>query len=71
MPALTKKRPPEKQVEIRFRGTPAKIIKLHRMAQVMKVKDVTKWELEEKESYSLEELSPEFPIRGFRGRGSD
>ena len=41
MQALTKKRPTEKQVEVRFRGTPVNVIKLRRMAQALKVKDVT------------------------------
>ena len=75
MQALTKKRPTEKQVEVRFRGTPANVIKLRRMAQALKVKDVTEWELEEKEFYSIEELSPEITwnsggvaIRGGRGK---
>lgn len=75
MQALTKKRPIEKQIEVRFRGTSANVIKLRRMAQDLKVKDVTEWVLEEKESYSLEELSPEttwnsggVSIRGGRGK---
>ena len=75
MQALTKKRPIEKQVEVRFRGTPANAIKLRRMAQALKVQDVTEWVLEEKEFYSLEELSPETTwnssgvcIRGGRGK---
>jgi DNA-binding XRE family transcriptional regulator len=75
MQALTKKRPTEKQVEVRFRGTPANLMKLRRMAKALKVKDLTEWELEEKEAYSLEELSPEMTwnsggiaIRGGRGK---
>ena len=75
MQGLTKKRPIEKQVEVRFRGTHADIIKLRRMAQALKVKDVTEWELEEKELYDLEEVSPELSwnsggvsIRGGRGK---
>jgi hypothetical protein len=60
MQGLTKKRPTEKQVEVRFRGTHADVIKLRRMAQALKVKDVTEWELEEKELYELEEVSPSF-----------
>jgi ribosome-binding protein aMBF1 (putative translation factor) len=45
------------------------------MAQTLKVKDVTEWELEEKELYDLEEVSPELSwnsggvsIRGGRGK---
>jgi DNA-binding XRE family transcriptional regulator len=75
MQALTKKRPTEKQVEVRFRGTPASLMKLRRMARALKVQDVTEWELEEKEYYSIEELSPEMTwnrggiaIRGGRGK---
>ena len=75
MLAHTKKHPTERQVEVRFRGTPAAAIKLRRMAQALKVKDVSEWVLEEKDSYSLEELSPEttwnsggVAIRGCRGK---
>ena len=75
MQGLTKKRPTEKQVEVRFRGTYADVIKLRRMAQALKVKDVTEWALEEKELYDLEEVSPELAwnsggvsIRGGRGK---
>lgn len=59
MRALTKKRPTEKQVEVRFRGAMDDVNKLRRMAQALKVKDVTDWEIEEKDFYSIEELSPE------------
>ncbi len=75
MRALTKKRLTEKQFEVRFRGTHANVIKLRRMAQALKVKDITDWELEEKEFYELEEVSPELvwnsggvAIRGARGK---
>jgi len=75
MQGLTKKRPTENQVEVRFRGTHADVIKLRRMAQALKVKDITEWELEEKELYDLEEVSPELAwnsggvsIRGGRGK---
>lgn len=75
MQALTKKHPTEKQVEVRFKGTLAKVTKLRRMAQALKVKDVTEWQLEEKDFYSIEELSPELTwnsggvsIRGARGK---
>jgi DNA-binding XRE family transcriptional regulator len=75
MPALTKKHLTEKQVEVRFRGTPANVIKLRRLAQSLNVKDLTEWQLEEKELYSIEELSPELTwnsggvaIRGARGK---
>jgi ribosome-binding protein aMBF1 (putative translation factor) len=50
-------------------------MKLRRMAHALKVQDVTEWELDEKESYSIEELSPEMTwnsggiaIRGGRGK---
>lgn len=75
MQVLTKKHPIEKHVEVRFQGTPANVIKLRRIAQALKIKDVTEWELEEKEFYSVEELSPEtvwnsggVAIRGGRGK---
>jgi DNA-binding XRE family transcriptional regulator len=75
MRALTNKRPTENQVEVRFRGTHADVVKLRRMAQALKVNDVTEWELEEKELYDLEEVSPELAwnsggvaIRGARGK---
>jgi DNA-binding XRE family transcriptional regulator len=75
MRALTKKHPNENQVEVRFRGTHADVIKLRRMAQTLKVKDVTAWGLEEKKLYELEEVSPELAwnsggvaIRGARGK---
>ena len=74
MQALTKKHPTN-QVEVRFTGTPANIIKLRRMAQSLKIKDLTEWNLEEKDYYDLEELSPEtiwnsggICIRGGRGK---
>lgn len=59
MRGVTNKHPTEKQVEFRFRGSQANVIKLRRMAQAMKVKDLTEWELEEKEFYDIEEVSPE------------
>lgn len=75
MRALTNKRPTEKQVEVRFRGTHADVVKLRRMAQALKVEDVTEWNFEEKELYDLEEISPELAwnsggvaIRGARGK---
>ena len=75
MQGLTKKRPTESQVEIRFRGTRAEVVKLRRMAQALKVQDVTEWDLEEKELYDPEEVSPELAwnsggisIRGARGK---
>ncbi|MFZ3208637.1 MAG: helix-turn-helix transcriptional regulator [Geobacteraceae bacterium] len=75
MRALTKMHPTEKQVEVRFRGTHANVVKLRKMAQSLRVKDVTEWELEEKELYDLEEVSPELAwnsggisIRGARGK---
>ena len=41
MQGLTKKRPTEKLVEVRFRGTHTDVVKLRRMAQALKIKDVT------------------------------
>jgi DNA-binding XRE family transcriptional regulator len=75
MQALTKKRPTENQIEVRFRGTPSNLIKLRRLAQTLKVKDVSDWELEERESYTVVEVFPEMAwnsggvcIRGGRGK---
>jgi ribosome-binding protein aMBF1 (putative translation factor) len=75
MQALTKKRPTEKEVEVRFKGTTENIVKLRRMAQALRVKDISGWELEEREFYSIGELSPEttwnsggIAIRGGRGK---
>ena len=75
MQALTKKRPTENQVEVRFEGSYANMVKLRRMAQALKVNDVTEWGLEEKELYDPEEVSPELAwnsggvsIRGGRGK---
>ncbi|TWJ13516.1 helix-turn-helix domain-containing protein [Geobacter argillaceus] len=71
MQALTKKRPTEKMVEVRFRGTVASINKLRRAAKALEVTDL----LEEKEVYTPEELSPELQwnssgvaLRGARGK---
>lgn len=75
MRALTKKRPTEKQVEIRFRGTRANVVKLRRMARTLKVIEVAGLELEDKEFYDPEEVSPELAwnsggvaLRGARGK---
>ena len=75
MQAHTKKHHTEQQVEVRFRGTEADLAKLRRMAQALKVEDLTEWELEEKSLYTIEELSPEMVwnsggvcIRGGRGK---
>lgn len=75
MQALTKKRHTEDQLEVRFRGTSANVIKLRRLAQALKVKDITEWELEEKDFYAVEEVFPEMAwnsggvcIRGGRGK---
>ena len=70
MQALTKKRLTEKQVEVRFRGTPANLMKLRRMAQALKVMDVTEWELEEKETYrelTILKIWNTFSINGRQG----
>ncbi|HJV35397.1 helix-turn-helix transcriptional regulator [Geomonas sp.] len=75
MPELTNKPPTERMVEVRFRGIRSDLVKLRRIAQALKVNDVTEWELEEKELYELEEISPELlwnsggvAIRGARGK---
>jgi len=75
MQALTKKHPTEKTIEVRFRGTPANLVKLRRLAQALKVHDLSEWDLEEKDSYAVEEVFPELAwnsggvsIRGGRGK---
>ncbi|QXE90183.1 helix-turn-helix domain-containing protein [Geomonas subterranea] len=75
MRALTNKPRTEKQIEARFEGSYAEMVKLRRMAQTLRVKDLTEWALEEKEVYSPEEISPELTwngggvaIRGARGK---
>ncbi len=75
MSALTKKHPTEEQLEVRFRGTPRQIAKLRRVAQALKVKDLTELDLDEKEFYSIKDLSPETAwnrggvcLRGSRGK---
>jgi DNA-binding XRE family transcriptional regulator len=75
MQALTKKHLTEKQIEVRFRGTKANVNKLRRIALSLKVKDITELEFEEKDFYSIEELSPEMAwnsggvcLRGGRGK---
>ena len=75
MSVLTKKRLTEGQLEVRFRGAPAAVAQLRRLARSLKVKDLSGWELQEKEHYGIEELSPETAwnsggvcIRGARGK---
>lgn len=75
MQGLTKKLHTENLVEIRFQGTRAEVVKLRRIARTLNVKDVTEWDLEEKELYDPEEVSPELAwnrggisIRGGRGK---
>ena len=70
----TKKRPTEKIVEIRFRGTVSSINKLRRTATALNVVDIS-IQLPEKVYYTPEELSPELMtnragvcIRGGRGK---
>lgn len=46
--------PTENQIEVRFLGTHAELIKLRRMARTLRVKDITDWELEEGEFCRLE-----------------
>ncbi|MBU5611685.1 helix-turn-helix domain-containing protein [Geomonas azotofigens] len=75
MRALTNKPRTEKKIEARFEGSYAEMVKLRRMAQTLRVKDLTEWALEEKELYTPEEVSPELAwncggvaIRGARGK---
>jgi DNA-binding XRE family transcriptional regulator len=75
MQAHTKRHPTENLLEVRFRGTPTNLIKLRRLAQSLKVKDISEWDLEEKDSYAVEEVFPEMAwnsggvsIRGGRGK---
>ena len=58
MQALTKKRPTEKLVEVRFRGTISSINKLRRTATTLHVTDLSR-QIPEKDFYTPEELSPE------------
>jgi ribosome-binding protein aMBF1 (putative translation factor) len=74
MQALTKKRPTEKIVEVRFRGTISSINKLRKTATSLHVVDLSR-QLPEKDFYTPEELSPELAtnragvcIRGGRGK---
>lgn len=74
MQALTKMRPTEKLVEIRFRGTVSSINKLRRTATALHVTDLSR-QIPEKDFYTPEELSPELAtnragvcIRGGRGK---
>lgn len=74
MQALTKMRPIEKLVEIRFRGTVSSINKLRRAATALHITDLSR-QIPEKEFYTPEELSPELAtncagvcIRGGRGK---
>lgn len=59
MQALTKKRPTEKMIEVRFRGTAVNISKLRRTARALHVAVVTE---PEPDFYTPEELSPELSI---------
>ena len=74
MQVLTKKRPTEEIVEIRFRGTVSSINKLRRTATALHVVDLSR-QLPDKDFYTPEELSPELItnragvcIRGGRGK---
>ena len=58
MQALTKKRPTEKLVEVRFRGTISSVNKLRRTARALSIVDLSEKSVE-KEYYTPEELSPE------------
>ena len=75
MQAHTKKHHAEKQLEARFRRAEAELTKLRRMALALGLEDLTEWELEEQDLYTIEELSPEMVsnsggvcIRGGRGK---
>jgi len=59
MQALTKKRPTEKLVEVRFRGTVSSVNKLRRTARALHVIDLSEQKITEKDFYTPEELSPE------------
>ncbi|MBK5275419.1 MAG: helix-turn-helix transcriptional regulator [Desulfuromonadales bacterium] len=62
MQALTKKRPTEKLVEVRFRGTVSSVNKLRRTARELHVVDLTEQKITEKDYYAPEELSSELKI---------
>ncbi len=75
MQALTKKRPTENMVEVHFRGPASSIKKLRRTAITLKVVDLSEKNVEEKDFYTPEELSPELLwnrggvcLRGGRGK---
>lgn len=59
MQALTKKRPTEKLVEVRFRGTVSSVNKLRRSAKALHVVDLSEKKTTEQDYYTPEELSPE------------
>ena len=59
MQALTKKRPTEKLVEVRFRGTVSSVNKLRRTARALNIVDLSEEKIAEKDYYTPEELSPE------------
>ncbi len=71
MQGLTKKRPTEKLVEVRFRGTHTDVVKLRRIAQSLKVKDVTEWELEGKERYDFRPCSDSILHSDLTEQGGD
>lgn len=75
MQALTKKQHTKKHFELRFRTNFENAVKLRLMAQALQVKDITEWPLDEKDMYTIEEVSPEMTwnsggvcIRGGRGK---
>jgi ribosome-binding protein aMBF1 (putative translation factor) len=59
MQALTKKRPTEKLVEVRFRGTVSSVNKLRRTARALHVEDLSEKKITGQDYYTPEELSPE------------
>lgn len=59
MQALTKKRPTEAMVEVRFRGPASSINRLRRTAKSLKLADLSEQLQDDREFYTPEEVSPE------------
>jgi DNA-binding XRE family transcriptional regulator len=51
--------PSENQVEVRFRGSQAELMKLRRIARTLNLIDVSEWEFEENKLCSMVEFPPE------------
>jgi len=75
MQALTKKHHTEKMIEVRFRGPASSINKLRRTALTLRVVDLSQKNMEDKDFYTPEEVSPELLwnrggvcLRGGRGK---